>query len=295
MHFSFQNQVEGNFAKIQFSELVITPLNFAVYNASAANLVKHGINWCLQHLFINLPLVALILVPLFKYESAYLFLHLCRNRDSKYAHLFKSTVRTLLLISCWPPLLLLSLIPHQEPRFLLPLLFPLVILYAPRVYQNRALLSGWLILNLILFWFFAFVHQSGVTSSILHLKHVLRESHPNQSTTVIFSSVYLPPQHLFGIPQTSNQIDFLDLSQAQFPSAVQQAITKIRPTSKNFLVIPTILNERLQQLLSKTEVRSTLIKQNFPTFNFEVIRWPRNWSWNELYTLFSTDIWQLEP
>lgn len=110
------------------------------------------------------------------------------------------------------PVALLSLFPHQEPRFIIPVLFPLVFLYAPELSQvpnldivdiqisdqrydnenngnvkpttrhkSRKLIL-WYISNLLLAFFYAFAHQGGIlplTSHVMtelkakpHLTHV---------------------------------------------------------------------------------------------------------------------------
>lgn len=105
------------------------------------------------------------------------------------------------------PIALLSLFPHQEPRFIIPVLFPLVFLHAPELSQVPSLdivrrfndngdesaaeppqrckprkLTLWYVSNLLLAFFYAFAHQGGVfplTSYIAtelkakpHLTHV---------------------------------------------------------------------------------------------------------------------------
>ncbi|KAI5711574.1 hypothetical protein M8J75_001480 [Diaphorina citri] len=40
----------------------------------------------------------------------------------------------LMLLSLLCPLFILSLVPHQEPRFLLPITLPMVYLFSPHIY-----------------------------------------------------------------------------------------------------------------------------------------------------------------
>lgn len=97
------------------------------------------------------------------------------------------------------PVALLSLFPHQEPRFIIPVLFPLVFLYAPELHQVSSLdivrkpwykttgdsspaksqtyaskkLTVWYISNLVLVFFYAFMHQGGVLPLTSHIAEEL--------------------------------------------------------------------------------------------------------------------------
>jgi hypothetical protein len=65
-------------------------------------------------------------------------------------------------------LILLSCAPHQEPRFLLPLIVPLVYLYGREaVGGSRSLLTLWIVFNLACYIFFGWLHQGGLIQSLL--------------------------------------------------------------------------------------------------------------------------------
>lgn len=100
------------------------------------------------------------------------------------------------------PVALLSLFPHQEPRFIIPVLFPLVFLYAPELSQVPSLdivpryvnddrnnetcgpveptrhrsrkLTLWYISNLLLALFYAFAHQGGILPLASHITTELK-------------------------------------------------------------------------------------------------------------------------
>lgn len=95
------------------------------------------------------------------------------------------------------PITLLSLFPHQEPRFIIPVLFPLVFLYAPDLSQVPCLdivrfndnndesttelpqskprkLTLWYVSNLLLAFFYAFAHQGGVFPLTSHITTELK-------------------------------------------------------------------------------------------------------------------------
>lgn len=96
------------------------------------------------------------------------------------------------------PIALLSLFPHQEPRFIIPVLFPLVFLHAPELSQVPSLdivrrfnnnefskepslksskprkLMLWYVSNLLLALFYAFAHQGGVFPLTSHIRTELK-------------------------------------------------------------------------------------------------------------------------
>lgn len=97
------------------------------------------------------------------------------------------------------PIALLSVFPHQEPRFIIPALFPLVFLYAPELNQVPNMdivrkftddgescasakpqkrkprkLVLWYISNLLLTLFYGFMHQGGVFPLTSHIAAELR-------------------------------------------------------------------------------------------------------------------------
>jgi len=66
----------------------------------------------------------------------------------------------LVLFGCiWFGCGMLSIAQHQEPRFLLPLLLPLVLLFGDKLFQKKPLLISWIIFNIIVVLFFGIMHQ----------------------------------------------------------------------------------------------------------------------------------------
>jgi len=111
-------------------------------------------------------------------------------------------------------LVLLSCAPHQEPRFLLPLIVPLVYLYGQKgigrgVWENsytsirksRASLALWIAFNLFCYIFFGWLHQGGLLQSLLQLEDFRSisngsESRHQPSRVVIYYKTYMPPTFL---------------------------------------------------------------------------------------------------
>jgi len=91
----------------------------------------------------------------------------------------------------------LSLAPHQEPRFLLPLLLPLVLLGEKAILTYP--IAGpliWVVFNTILFTLFGILHQGGVTQSLLAIGSTDIWSNQNQPTSWIYMRTYMPPTFL---------------------------------------------------------------------------------------------------
>lgn len=257
-----------------------------------------GVNPLYLHILFNLQLLFCFL-GLFFIKDVAIF---CRNlfdKKQRTVH-FKTNFRTVLALSILPPLAILSLVPHQEARFLLPLLVPLVILYGSKCYKSRILFSIWIVFNVLLTGFYGFVHQAGVTSSIFAIKSELSKS-TAQNVNIIFSSTYIPPQHLLGI-HADNQskynakINFYDLSVAKFPEELLKTLNTIKSASRSsrhqtYLVAPSTLDTQLTKLSRTLSLEFKLFRQQFPTFDFENFRWPTALSLAELRNKFSTNIW----
>ena len=117
--------------------LIVTPLNSLLFNLSTENLSKHGIHPRYLHFLVNLPMlfgvgvyavgesiVAVLRLGKEKSNEQFMRIRQC-DSYSKCAQLTSSTVYLSAIIF---PTLLLSIQPHQEPRFLLPLIVPLILL-----------------------------------------------------------------------------------------------------------------------------------------------------------------------
>jgi phosphatidylinositol glycan class Z len=135
---------------------VLAPYNAIVYNISSKNLAEHGLHPRYQHLLVNLPLllgpaVALLWRPIYSLIIRRLY--------------------TPLTASALSGLLALSVLPHQEPRFLLPivplLLSSIRLPYAPS--WRRAFIITWTVFNLTMGMLMGAFHQAGVVPMQLHL------------------------------------------------------------------------------------------------------------------------------
>ncbi|KAL7431233.1 hypothetical protein ACHAXM_002588 [Skeletonema potamos] len=186
----------------------IVPWNAFRYNSKATNLAEHGLHPRITHVLVNLPLMFGPL-SLLGYFS-------CSKMKKDYDSFFLSSAtatgdeacfrRVLCQSTIISGLLVLSCAPHQEPRFLLPCVVPLVFLYGRKVVGMDGKLSHskqrvlpltalWVVFNCILYLFFGWLHQGGLIPSLLHLPLPVN---PLEGTpeTVIFYKTYMPPTFL---------------------------------------------------------------------------------------------------
>ncbi|CAN6662578.1 GPI mannosyltransferase 4 [Trichomonascus vanleenenianus] len=157
---------------------VIAPLNNLLYNLDSENLAVHGLHSRLNHLLVNLPQ---LLGPglLFLASTNYLT-----------SLPFQASVSGIAL---------LSLAPHQEPRFLIPVI-PLLCLSfdtSRAVKHFKKFFSIWLVFNLILGVLMGTFHQGGVVPAQTHIGKNLTRG----ANTFIWWKTYSPPIWLMGQPE----------------------------------------------------------------------------------------------
>ncbi|KAK2774962.1 alpha 1,2 mannosyltransferase [Onygenales sp. PD_12] len=167
----------------------ITPLNNLLYNTNTANLSTHGLHPRYQHFLINLPQ---LLGPVF-----ILLLRSLLNPSTSTFSL--SNMRATSALSATA---LLSIFPHQEPRFLLPCVPLLLTCFRPP--RSRLFLASWLIFNTALGLLMGIYHQGGVVPTQLHIPTLLANSTASASVpttrtaTVFWWKTYSPPNWLLG-------------------------------------------------------------------------------------------------
>lgn len=119
---------------------------------------------------------------------------------------------------------LLSLAPHQEPRFLLPLGVPLALLYAlappSGLTHTRAaaalgacLKAIFGLQSLVCLLLFGGLHQAGVVLALLRLEAHGGGVGSSRATTVVFHKTYMPPRFLLaGLAAKGRRVEVVDLS-----------------------------------------------------------------------------------
>ena len=192
-----------------FNNVVVAPLNSLRYNANVANLATHGLHPRGTHLAVNAPMMfgplaffayAAVLRSMF--SSAFtdrrkllegsgddhrisIHLHAKRSapkppkRRAAGVGGARATVRRSNRRSLWLCTILyalgVSVAPHQEPRFLLPLVVPLAALFGGAVTRTRTRSLAWIAFNLAGFIVFGVAHQGGVASATAAVPSVARD------------------------------------------------------------------------------------------------------------------------
>lgn len=211
-------------------QLVVTPFNFIKYNLDTSKIKEHGLHPRFTHFLVNMPLLYGFLAVLF-----FLFLVVLifkrdfigclweffmisaedtqevtsdKIKQKKPLHL-KIMVLKVMMMSAVVPVALLSVIPHQEPRFLTPILLPLAILFGHLISgpkHSPFVKMSWLMWNILGCIVFGILHQGGMYSSLGHLqKHLAhldtKGSELTSSIHLVFSNTYMPPRYLLAWPR----------------------------------------------------------------------------------------------
>lgn len=160
--------------KTMLTAPTFTPLNSLLYNSQSSNLAHHGLHPHYQHLVASLPL---LLGP-----ALYLLIFSPNCKSSQ-----------LPLLSGLSGALLLSCIPHQEPRFLLPAV-PLVLssIRLPRSKLGaRYWLGCWTVFNAIFGVLMGVYHQGGVVPAQIWIGEQANLS--AKMSEVMWWRTYSPP------------------------------------------------------------------------------------------------------
>ncbi|TDH73813.1 hypothetical protein CCR75_005934 [Bremia lactucae] len=213
----FHGTFDQMFLKNIRQNAVIAPFNNLLYNTQYDNLKLHGVHPRFTHFAVNMPM---LFGPLF----VAFVLQRFPNRS------VFGTLSVLFPLAC------LSLAPHQEPRFLLPIMIPLYIFTVlnGNIGMMRFVTSTksgqflWIVFNLTLTLFFGVLHQGGIVPMLLSLSsiastptkgvimHLLTSScHFNGmddrsrqligSVPLVFARTYMPPRFLLtGMTVTSS-------------------------------------------------------------------------------------------
>ena len=287
---------------------VFTPLNFVLYNTKGDNLAKHGLHPCYLHFFVNMPLLfGPIIIHLLKSLPACLkdvFSCFCKclsfiksvlfpyhsseiaNNDNNFARIENGSGKTLIVLFIIIPVLILSVFPHQEPRFLIPLLPLIVILTVLSAKSfSKFFLALFVIFNVILTIIFGIFHQGGVIPCILKLQTLYNTDQIKNNSNIlynfIFSHTYMPPQ--FPLLIQSSKVKVWDLKGSN-SSVISTTINTIKKSSENqhssdsriFLVIPATV---YTDMVDTSIFNVTLIEKFFPHLSFEDL--PHFSSWKE--------------
>jgi hypothetical protein len=179
---------------------VLTPWNALSYNSQVENLSEHGLHPRWTHGLVNMfllygPMTLMAYILFVKSSGWVVGAPVVVNGADDPSVKAKTAIILSKGIIVFG-LGLLSLAPHQEPRFLLPLLVPLALLsdnpwMRDQYFQQISTL--WMAFNGTLLLLFGILHQSGVVPSLLALGSSLLDRNPE---AVIFYHTYMPPTFL---------------------------------------------------------------------------------------------------
>ncbi|XP_043284798.1 GPI mannosyltransferase 4 [Venturia canescens] len=217
--------------KISMNNFVVTPVNFLKYNLNDKNLENHGIHPRFVHFLVNVPLLYNVLGFIGICTFGRMVYSGIRGRWLELPRI--QSIEGLMTASFIVPIAALSLIPHQEPRFIIPALLPLVFLHAHTlgsgskksavIYSKSNINNGnnssnhisnrkkdkltklqywWMIFNSLLTIFYGFAHQGGILPLASHLSKELRAK-PHLTHVHLFTSyTYSLPTGLLQLRNT---------------------------------------------------------------------------------------------
>ncbi|RAL05610.1 glycosylphosphatidylinositol-alpha 1,2 mannosyltransferase smp3 [Aspergillus ibericus CBS 121593] len=203
---------------------VITPLNNLLYNTDEANLALHGLHPRYHHFLVNLPQLlgpAYVAIIVSVWKSAAIPSWL-KNRRA---------------VSAVSATAMLSIFPHQEPRFLIPCV-PLL-LSCLRVRKSHLFLATWVVFNAALGFLMGVYHQGGVvptqlaipsivSTSVLETDATFSGDNSRMSATVLWWKTYSPPLWLLGenttTPLDIETRDLMGISGPEMASELERVV-----------------------------------------------------------------------
>ncbi|CDK29331.1 unnamed protein product [Kuraishia capsulata CBS 1993] len=218
---------------IDWSNLVVTPLNNLLYNLDSENLSQHGIHSRLTHLLVNVPLML---------GPALVFLI-----GSKY-------YKTVPFMSAISGILTLSLVPHQEFRFIIPampLLACCMDLSSEKKKVTKYALRLFIVYNVVMTAFFGSLHQGGIVTVMEQLTKP-DNALTGSSDLQIWWRTYSPPVWLYGHQnlQVLNRIDHNLKDLNILSESDSNGLTIVDAMGSSFDVIVNLLGQRPGILIS---------------------------------------------
>lgn len=268
------------FGYLQKRQFVVTLVNFILYNLDTSSLKQHGLHPRMTHFLINMPLLygplALALYVFVvhavikrKFVDCARILLSGRKKEDKGSDDYQSyLIWNMLLCSSLVPVVLLSFIPHQEPRFITPVLIPLVILFSQNLFRSSVTplrLLSWCIWNILGCVLFGMLHQGGVYPCLAHLQEYLCNVKSQTLKTtyhVTFYHSYMPPQHLLAWPMDGHE------NEGGFHPSIALHVYDLQGSSEAALkehleMISRLGKEELETHGINSEVRNLLLQTFF--------------------------------
>lgn len=229
--------------------LVVTPLNFIRYNLNVTNLRSHGEHPHFLHLIVNIPLLFNVLGIAALWASVKI-LHrrlsvASRLEEDQETFTVSKSFDLIVLSTVLLPACALSLLKHQEPRFLIPLLVPMV-LVAHRHFSKK-LVVVWALVNVVCLAFFGFFHQGGLLPCMFRIQQrIAGHVEEGANATVIFAHTYMPPHHLLTVGRDDATVDIIDVMGGDtLPSGVVSYLGWVSNVYWKYLVAPASFVESI--------------------------------------------------
>lgn len=246
---------------------IFTPLNNLLYNSKASNLKQHGLHPHYQHILINLPQLLgpalLLLIP-------YTF----KRSDFSIEGILHNSRLTAAITGT----LILSVIPHQEPRFLLPCI-PLILtcIKLPKspIWRRRFWVI-WSLFNAGMALLMGIYHQGGVIPTQLNMPNIISTSLFNTASSatkidVHWWKTYPPSLYMLGADlYNPNTNALLDLQSRPLFGA--NRTTLLKTLSANLIPCEdkqSLLAKFSQSILSSRDKYQTLLVAPFAAFRFD--------------------------
>lgn len=182
------------------NQLVICPLNFILYNIDTKNLDQHGLHPPWLHFLVN---ATILYGPLHAMTVIWSFKQLFLTKGDFSEQTIPSVLFYLYLI----PFIPLSTFPHQEVRFLLPLIFPLILFVVPHLIKrnlHHSIFRLWFIFNIIVAIIYGHLHQAGLLPALRYVHNKPMEIDVNKKILITYHT-YMPPSYL--VTSMSNSIE----------------------------------------------------------------------------------------
>ncbi|CAF4538985.1 unnamed protein product [Rotaria sp. Silwood1] len=201
------------------NHLIICPLNFILYNVDSNNLDQHGLHPPWLHFIVN---ATILYGPLHLCIVLWTSFHLLNikqygqqmiDRVLKVFHKRSITtiqseqsISSFLLYLYFVPFIPLSTFPHQEPRFLLPLIFPLILFIVPLLIIHNLhtyMFRIWFAFNIFITIIYGHTHQGGLVSALKYIhdypvsssNEILIVNNMNTKFLITYHT-YMPPGYL---------------------------------------------------------------------------------------------------
>ncbi|XP_012278705.1 GPI mannosyltransferase 4 [Orussus abietinus] len=266
-YFGYLTIAEIGSLKISMNNFVVTPLNFMKYNLNNKNLEIHGLHPRLLHFIINVPLLFGILGIIGLITFGKMLYSGSRGHWLELPRI--QSITGLMTASFIVPIAMLSIFPHQEPRFIVPVILPIIFLYSSKLSESQAtdiihascensqrksafqsssiklgkLQVVWCLSNVILTLFYGFFHQGGVLPLTSHFANELRAK-PHLTHVHLYTSyTYSIPTALLQLRNTRKTY----MSSAKHKYQLTKDFYLYEEGSKNVVEVQDSIAYKLQE------------------------------------------------